>query len=190
MSVCCHKTGNRLEMRESARLRTGDLGSKHNFATITLGGLDQCLISSSGMGVLDDSHHFRDPISSDSWRQGYLIGGAGAGGLAPWLQLALPPLAQFVPFKLRWEKHLALHGMAPGIVKALSLRGIQFYCSSRIRQSAEFGGDLVQVTQQMVSTLLGIVRIQCLGKCMHSNMSTYCSSPLPPKSQAHWELKG
>lgn len=90
-------------------------------------------------------------------------------GWLPRLQLELPPLAQFIPFKLRWEKHLARYGMATGIVKALSLSGVQFYYySSRIRQSAEFGGDLVQVTQQMVSTLLGTVRIQCLCRCMHS----------------------
>lgn len=74
-------------------------------------------------------------------------------GWLPRLQLELPPLAQFIPSKLRWEKHLALYGMAPGIVKALSLRGVQFCYGSRIRQSAEFGGDLVQVTQQMMSTL-------------------------------------
>lgn len=33
--------------RGSARLSSGDLGSKHSFATVTLGGLDQCLIFSS-----------------------------------------------------------------------------------------------------------------------------------------------
>lgn len=50
-SASCHKTGKRCEMGEkqvshgrgSSCLRSGDLGSKHSFATVTPGDLGQCL---------------------------------------------------------------------------------------------------------------------------------------------------
>lgn len=49
----------------------------------------------------------------------------------------------------------------------------------------------MQVTQQMVSTLLGIVRIQCICRCMHSLSHVNILQPPspPPRGLAHWELK-
>lgn len=44
---------------------------------------------------------------------------------------------------------------------------------------ADFGGDLVQVTQQMASTLQGIVRIQCICRYMHSLSHVNILQPPP-----------
>lgn len=50
----------------------------------------------------------------------------------------------------------------------------------------------MQVTQQMVSTLQGIVRIQCICRYMHSLSHANILQPPspPPRSLAHWESRG
>lgn len=50
---------------------------------------------------------------------------------------------------------------------------------------ADFGGDLGQVTQQMVSTLQSIVRIQCVYRYMHSLSHVNILQP-PPCPREGW----
>lgn len=56
--------------RGSSCLRSGDLGSKHSFATVTPGDLGQCLFlpfpTCEMKGLDKNNKHFRDPVSLDS----------------------------------------------------------------------------------------------------------------------------